>query len=101
VREYPVGSVCIIVQGDGTIHESYVGVECTIEAGIAKRECVDLEGVHMSYEGYLASTKDAKHGICVKHVNLKLKRFPGQLQSWLNEKMNDLMKPKNIVEEEV
>lgn len=102
MKEYPVGSVCVIVQGNGKILEDFVGMECVVEEGIYSRDGTTPCGERVTVVGYVVSASGYPNGLLVEHVNLKLKKFPGQLQSWLAEKIDKLTQPNpNIVLEEV
>lgn len=102
MREYPVGSVCVIVNKTGTVFEHFVGKECAILEGVAEREGTLPSGSRGKVVGYKVDVQGRDKWAIVCHENLKLKKFPGQLQSWLTEKMDKLLTPNPyIVAEEV
>jgi hypothetical protein len=92
MKEYPVGSVCVIVQSK--YHPENVGKECTIltglhsvefgRIGVAEVYKIDLQGCYSDEWAF--------------HDSLQLKRFPPDTESWLREKMDDILSlvPNNI-----
>jgi hypothetical protein len=91
MKEFPVGSVCIIVES----YPEYKGKECTIVEGMHKCLVHNREGKVFESKGYSVKVQGHEDQLFhALHTELKLKRFPGQLQSWLNKKMNDLYEPK-------
>lgn len=99
MKEYPVGSVCILVEA----YSEYKGKECTIIKGFGKHDSTTKEGINRPREGYIITVQGfGEQRFNAKHSDLKLKKFPGQLQSWLAEKMDKLTQPNPfIVLEEV
>lgn len=96
----PVGTVCVVVNGTGNLYEEYMGLECTV---VKERRLWDVKdkidkGV---MDGYVVKYATGEVGV-THYKNLQPKRFPGQLQSWLTEKMDKLLAPNPfIVLEEV
>ena len=91
--DIPVGTVCTIVNGTGNVYEEFIGKECTVLESRRVHDTIDREGHKGWQDGHICEVQG--FGKCtVNHKNLITKRYPGQLQSWLNTKMNDLLVPK-------
>jgi hypothetical protein len=102
MKEYPVGSVCVIVNTTGKLFEEFIGKECTILEGIAEQVGFTPDGRPGKIVGYLVQVQGRSKQSIVEHVNLKLKRYPGQLDSWATEKVKQIFTPNpKLVEETV
>lgn len=94
MREYPVGSVCVIVEA----YPEYLGKECTIVKEIHLQKCRDQNGVVLESNNYSIHMQGFGNKVfAAKHEELRLKKFPGQLQSWLAEKMDKLVAPNPFI----
>jgi hypothetical protein len=95
MKEFPVGSVCIVTK-DKVEKGARVGLECTILEGL---QLVNVKiGIQECYRVELQTGVKC----WAMHETLKLKRFPGQLQSWAADKVKELFKPNSkLVEETV
>jgi hypothetical protein len=99
---FPIGSICTIVQS-GDVQAKFVGLECTVVEGPIPLDTRCANGDLEEFQGYLIVVEgmgDTEFG--VKPQSLKLKRYPGQLDSWATEKVKQLFTPNpKLVEEMV
>ena len=95
MKEFPVGSVCFIVEG----YPEYKGKECTIVNGFGKHKFESSKtGDIGEQEGYIVTIQGfGDETFVAKHTDLKLKRFPPNVTSWLNEKMHKLISPNPFI----
>jgi hypothetical protein len=92
----PVGSICVIVQ-DGDVHDGWVGRECTVVGGLAIRP-TRLKGRRVDLLCYAVTVQGEEDQFNAKPAQLRVRRFPPQIDSWLQQKMLDVLKPVDIKE---
>lgn len=93
----PVGSLCVIVQ-DGDVADGWIGRECTVVGGLATRP-TKLKGGRVDLLCYAVTVQGEDDQFNAKPAQLRLKRFPPAIDSWLQHKIKDVLKPVDIREE--
>lgn len=101
IQQLPVGSLCVHINGDGRVYPEFIGKEVTILTPLAMHFTKNREGEVAEEECYEVEVQGYEGQIFVaRHVNLKLKRFPGELYSKCEEFMKTVLKPVNVDEKE-
>jgi hypothetical protein len=97
-----VGSVCVTINKNGFLYPEFVGLECTVSGGRARRLTTDNKGNKGYLDCYVAEFPN-KGQYLVAHENLIVKKFPPNTDAWLREKMDDLLNkvPDNILKEDL
>lgn len=88
MKEYPVGSICII----NSSNPEWDKRECTITGRLCKRDG-ELQGKDITVNAYLIDLTSGDRTVIAEHETLILKRFPKSEDAWCRDVMKKVLEP--------